>query len=248
VNDRLRSAAAVTGAARGIGRALALGIAREGATVVCLDVDGAGAAVVAAEIAQAVALTCDVADHRAVEARIWDAVAALGGVDLLVANAGGSQGEVVPFLELDSARWRRMLAHNLDGAFHCGLVYGRHTAAAGGGTIVFISSQQREAVRPGMAHYAAAKGALRQPVRGMAIDVARASIRVNALAPRPTMTPGNQALFEREEVAAYHRQRMRFGRVTQPEEMTGACVFLASDEASYVTGTTLFVDGGYTAT
>lgn len=237
----------VTGAAGGIGRALALGMAREGAAVACLDIDAEGAAAVAQEVGGP-AIACDVTDPDAVAGSLAQAVAALGGVDLLVANAGGSQGEVVPFLELDLGRWHTMLDRNLTGAFTCGLVYARHMAAAGGGAIVFTSSQLSELVRPGMAHYAAAKGGLRQLVKGMSLDLAPHGIRVNALAPGPTATPGTRAMFERPENVAFHQRRIPLGRVAEPEEMVGACVFLASDEASYVTGTTLFVDGGYTIT
>lgn len=243
--------ALVTGAAQGIGRALALGVAHEGAAVACLDLDALGAGRTAAEVEQvgagALAITCDVTDPAAVLRSLEATVAALGGIDLLVASAGGSRGEVVPFLELDPEAWRRMLARNLDGAFHCGLYAARHMASAGGGAIVFVSSQQSEAVRPGMAHYAAAKGGLRQLVRGMAVDLAPLGVRVNALAPGPTWTPGNRALFEQPATAAAYRERIPMGRLAEPAEMVGACVFLASDEASYVTGTTVFVDGGYTA-
>jgi NAD(P)-dependent dehydrogenase (short-subunit alcohol dehydrogenase family) len=242
----------VTGAARGIGRALAVGIAAEGAAVACLDVDEQGAQDAAREVedrgGRAVAVPCDVTDLGAVEAALAAAVGGLGPIDLLVANAGGSRGEVVPFLDLDAATWRRMIDRNLTGAFHCGLVFARHMAASGGGSIVFVSSQLSEVVRPGMSHYAAAKGGLRQLVRGMAVDLAAAGLRVNALAPGPTATPGNSPLFSRPQVEAHHRARIPLGRVAEPEEMVGACVFLASDEASFVTGTTLFVDGGYTVT
>jgi glucose 1-dehydrogenase len=103
-------------------------------------------------------------------------------------------------------------------------------------------------VRPGLAHYASAKGAIRQLVRGMAVDLAEHGIRVNAIAPGPTLTPANREFFARTEVAETNLRLVPLGRVAEPREMVGAAVFLASDEAGYVTGTTLFVDGGYVCT
>lgn len=244
--------AVVTGAAGGIGRALAEGAAAEGAAVVCADLDQAGAEAVAAAIRErggrAAAAGGDLSDFAAAERLLAVAVAEIGGCDALFANAGGSRGETVPFLELDPAGWRRMLDRNLTVAFNCGLVFARHMAAGGGGAIVFTSSQLSEVVRPGLAHYAAAKGALRQLVRGMAVDLAEHAIRVNAIAPGPTETPGNREFFRRPDVAETNRRLVPLGRVADPREMVGAAVFLASAEASYVTGTTLFVDGGYVCT
>ena len=242
--------AVVTGAAGGIGRALALGAAAEGAAVVCADVDsegaGATAAMVAAEGGRASAQGGDLADFRAAETLLEAAVAFLGGVDVLFANAGGSRGETVPFLELDPEAWRRMLDRNLTSAFNCGLVFARHLAASGGGAIVFTSSQLSEVTRPGLSHYSAAKGGVRQLMRGMAVDLAPHGVRVNAIAPGPTLTPGNREFFERPEVREANLRLVPLGRLAEPAEMVGAAVFLASDSASYVTGATIFVDGGYT--
>jgi gluconate 5-dehydrogenase len=244
--------AVVTGAAGGIGEALARGVAREGAAVACLDIDGPGAAATAAAITAAggrsLPLVCDVTDWDAVQRTLAEAVDAFGAIDLLVANAGGSLGEVVPFLDLDPPTWGRMIDRNLTGAFHSGLAYARHMAGRGGGSMVFTSSQLSEVVRPGMVPYSSAKGGVRQLVRGMAVDLAPHGIRVNAIAPGPTVTPGTRGLFSRPEVVARHRETLPLGRVAEPEEMIGACVYLASDEASYTTGATLFVDGGYTLT
>lgn len=232
--------AVVTGAAGGIGRALALGFAAEGAAVVPVDLEES-----VRELANG--LVADLTDLVAVERLLARAVELMGGCDALIANAGGSRGETVPFLELTPADWSQMLDRNLTTAFNCGLVFGRYLAAHGGGAIVFTSSQLSEVVRPGLAHYAAAKGAVRQLVRGMAVDLAPHGVRVNAIAPGPTETPGNREFFARPEVAEVNRRLVPLGRMAQPEEMVGAAVFLASDEASYVTGATIFVDGGYTA-
>ncbi|HVB77191.1 MAG TPA: SDR family oxidoreductase [Candidatus Nitrosotalea sp.] len=244
--------AIVTGAAGGIGQALAGGVAAAGATVVLVDRDGPGIRACAEQViaagGRALAIEADLSEFEAVQALLEPALDFMGGVDLLFANAGGSRGETVPFLELDWSIWSGMLARNLSTAFNCGLVFARQMARQGGGAIVFTSSQLSEVTRPGLAHYAAAKGAVRQLVRGMAVDLAEHGIRVNAIAPGTTFTPGNREYFSRPEVAEANRRMVALGRVAEPEEMVGAAVFLASSEASYVTGTTIFVDGGYTCT
>lgn len=247
MSQRLRGrTVVVTGAASGIGAAVASGAAAEGATVACLDIDEAGAARVADALPGAVAAACDVTDVTDVERSLDRVVDRCGPVDALVNSAGGSRGEAVPFLDLDPATWHRMVDRNLTGAFHCGLVYARHMAERGGGAIVLVSSQLSVVTRPGLAHYAAAKGGIGQLVRGMAVDLAPHGIRVNAVAPGPTLTPGNAAWFTRPEVEAEHAERIPLGRVARPEEIVGAVLHLVGDEASYTTGTTLFVDGGYT--
>lgn len=236
----------VTGAAGGIGAAVARGAADEGATVACLDIDEEGAAGVAETLPGGFATPCDVTDIADVERGLGRVVDECGPVDAVVNGAGGSRGEAVPFLDLDPGAWHRMVDRNLTGAFHCGLVFARHMAERGGGAIVLVSSQLSVVTRPGLAHYAAAKGGVGQLVRGMAVDLATHGIRVNAVAPGPTLTPGNAAWFTRPEVEAEHAERIPLGRVARPDEIVGAVLYLVGDEASYTTGTTLFVDGGYT--
>ena len=242
--------AVVTGAAGGIGRALALGVAAAGASVVCADIDREGVEATARAVRAAGGaawhLACDLVELGGVEGLLAEAVERMEGADLLYANAGGSRGETTPFLELTPQSWRAMIDRNLTTAFNCGLVFARHMAPAGGGAIVFTSSQLSEVTRPGLAHYAAAKGALRQLVRSMAVDLAPHRIRVNAFAPGPTLTPGNREFFSRPQVREDNLRTLPLGRLAEPDEMVGAAVFLGSDEASYVTGATLMVDGGYT--
>jgi len=218
--------------------------------VVCTDLDGSGARATAEAVAaaggRAESLAADLAQLEGAQLVLDAARRLLGGADVLFANAGGSRGETVPFLELALETWRRMLESNLTSAFVSGLVFARHMAAAGGGAIVFTSSQLSEVTRPGLSHYAAAKGGVRQLVKGMAVELAQHGIRVNAIAPGPTLTAANRELFERPDVREANLRNLPLGRLAQPEEMVGAAVFLASAEASYVTGATLLVDGGYT--
>lgn len=238
--------AVVTGAAGGIGAAIARAAGAEGARVACLDRDGQGAARTAAAIEGSVAVTVDLTDLEAVTAA-FARVAAAGPISVVFANAGGSRGEVTPFLDLDAEAWRTMLDRNLTTAFHTGLVGARHLAAGGGGAIVVTASQLSFVTRPGLTHYATAKAALLGLVRGMAVDLAPHGVRVNAIAPGPTETPGNRAWFAQTDVAAEHARLIPLGRIARPEEIAGAAIHLASDEASFTTGAVVAVDGGYLA-
>ena len=242
----------VTGAAQGIGRAIALGLASRGATVACVDINAESnaetVALAQASNGDAFAYECDMTDWPAVQQMATEVDERLGGVQVLVTNAGGSFADSCHFLDLTPERWQFMIDRNLTSTFHSGLAFARLMATAGiAGAIVCISSQLSEVVRPELAHYCTSKGGVRQLVRSMAVDLAGHGIRVNAVAPGPTWTPGTEALFRRPDVRARNEASIPLGRMGQPEDMVGAVAFLASPDASFVTGATIFVDGGYTA-
>jgi NAD(P)-dependent dehydrogenase (short-subunit alcohol dehydrogenase family) len=223
---------------------------REGAAVVCLDIDGEGVEELGRILSDAGGRVwgwrCDVVDEADVESAASRSVEVMGGIDILCANAGGSRGETVGFLDLDLATFRAMVDRNLTSVFLSCSVFGRLMATSGGGAIVVTSSQLAEVARPQLAHYAAAKGGVKQLVKAMAVDLAPFGIRVNAVAPGPTLTPGNREMFERPDVRDENMRTIPLRRIADPEEMVGAVVYLASDEASFTTGATILVDGGYT--
>lgn len=223
-------------------------MADAGVRVACIDVDGPGAAATASTLDGAIAVDCDLTDLAAVEAAGVAITECLGRIDGLVDAAGGSRGEARPFLEIDPAVWHTMIDRNLTTTFHTALVFARLMATEHVGSIVLVSSQLSGVARPGLAHYGAAKGAINQLVRGMAIDLSPLGIRVNAIGPGPTQTPGNATWFARPDIQEQHRRQIPLGQVAQPEEMAEAVVHLLSDELSYATGAILLINGGYTLT
>jgi NAD(P)-dependent dehydrogenase (short-subunit alcohol dehydrogenase family) len=239
----------VTGAGRGIGRDIAVGLGARGWSVACLDKDPEGAKetaeLAAAGGAHTVAVAVDLTDDVPVAEAFGEAADALGGLDGLVANAGGAAGERTPFLELTSADWTAMVDRNLLAAFHSGLHGGRILAARGGGSIVFTSSIAADIVMPELVHYGAAKGGVRQLMRGMAVELAPHGIRVNSVAPGSFLTPGNERLMRDTEAGRQWAARVPLGRLGRPGELVGAVDHLLGPEAAYTTGTTIVVDGGF---
>jgi NAD(P)-dependent dehydrogenase (short-subunit alcohol dehydrogenase family) len=232
--------AIVTGAGGGIGRGIAQRFAEEGARVVINDVDGAAAAEVANAI-DAVAIAADVSSATDVDRLFDTTIAELGGVDVLVNNAGLIDVER-HFLEADEAWWDRVLAVNLKGQFLCSLRAAKWMARNGGGAIVNLSSGGARAAHRGMVAYDASKGGVEAMTRAMALDLGPYGIRVNALAPGSVDVRG----FTPEE-AAERGETIPLGRVGTPEDMAGVALFLASDDARYVTGVAISVDGGLIA-
>ncbi|MGH7030994.1 MAG: SDR family NAD(P)-dependent oxidoreductase [Stellaceae bacterium] len=244
-------AALVSGAAGGIGRAIALAFAEAGAAVACCDIDAQGAAetarLVAAAGGRALARHCDVAvesDTRAAAAAAQDA---FGRLDILVSGAAPyDAGGTV--LETSLAEWDRVLAVNLTGSFLLSRAVLPLMIAGAGGSIILIASQLGRVGSAGRAAYCATKGALIQLAKVMAIDHAGQNIRVNTLSPGAVETErivrryGSFAAA-RAAIGPKHVQ----GRLGQPREIAAAAVFLAGDGASFITGSDLLVDGGYTA-
>lgn len=238
----------VTGGGSGIGRAVSLRLGREGAAVAVADVVAGSALETAALLQQggaaAVALTVDVAAAEAVDAAVDEAWRRLGPVDILVNNAGIMGYR--PFLRLTEADWDRTMAVNAKGVFLCSQAVARRLAAAHqSGTIINVSSITSEVAIEFQSHYAASKGAVRMLTRAMALELASYGITVNAVAPGVVETAMTSDLLADPAVAELTLPLIPLGRAAQPEEVAGAIAFLASDDARYITGTTVTVDGGY---
>jgi glucose 1-dehydrogenase len=242
---RLRGRVAlVTGGGRGIGQAIALAFAREGARVAVADVDGRTAAATARRIGQrrALALQMDVADSMSVDAGFTALDRRWGRIDIAVANAAIEP--IVPFLELDEDTWDRILDVNLKGTFLVAQRAARRMARRRRGVIITLSSVNAEVARPESAAYAASKGGVRQLTKAMAIGLAPLGIRVNAIGPGTVVTGLTRHLLKNRAWRDAVNSRTPMQRVADPREIAEVAVFLASPASSYMTGSTVYVDGG----
>lgn len=240
--------AVVTGGAQGIGAACARRLAADGAAVAIWDVaDEAAAALAAglqAEGARAIAVHCDVADKRSVDAALAQTLAAHGHVDALVNNAGIFRA--ADFLDIAEADWDAVIAVNLKGSFLVGQAVARAMASRpGGGAIVNMSSVNGTLAIPSIASYNASKGAVDQLTRVMALSLADRGIRVNAVAPGTIATElARAAVLGSDEARARIMSRTPMRRLGEPGEVADVVAFLLSSAASYMTGEIVFVDGG----
>jgi len=239
-------AAIVTGAASGFGRAIAAAFAREGARVMIVDLDGAAAEAAADELGSAVrSVRADVSKDKDLGAAVGAALERFGRLDIVVNNAGTTHRNK-PMLEVGEDEFDRIFAVNVKAIF----LMARHAVpamrAAGGGVILNISSTAAIRPRPGLTWYNATKGAVNTATKSMAVELAPDRIRVNALAPVAGETPllkefmGEDTPERRAQFAA----TIPWGRLSRPEDIANAAVFLCSDKADMITGSILEVDGG----
>jgi NAD(P)-dependent dehydrogenase (short-subunit alcohol dehydrogenase family) len=238
--------AVVTGGAMGIGRAIALAFAAEGAVVAVVDFNGEAATETAALINEsggdAFVLTADIGNSGQVAAMAEAVEARFGAIDVLANNAGSRI--VKPFLEHSEEDWRRMLDVNLTGHFLVCKALVPLMIEAGGGHIVNTCSIASVQGRPNRIGYCAAKGGFLTFTKALAADLSDKNIRVNALAPGMIETPMNQALADDPEVGSAWNNENLVGRWGQPDDVAKAAVFLASSDADFITGSTIQVDGG----
>jgi gluconate 5-dehydrogenase len=241
--------ALVTGSSKGIGLALARALGQAGARVVLNARDAArleqARAELAAEGIDVQAVPFDVTDDKAVDAGIDAIESRIGAIDILVNNAGMQHR--TPFPEFPVDAWRKIVATNVDSVFLVGRAVSQRMVARRRGRIINICSVQSELGRPGIAPYAATKGAVKMLTKGMAIDLGRHGIQVNGIGPGYFKTELNQALVDDPAFSDWLCKRTPMGRWGDVHELAGAAVFLASDAASFVSGHILYVDGGITS-
>ena len=241
--------AIVTGAGSGIGRGVSLRFAEEGASIVVADIDGPRAAETVALVGEAggnaVAVTADVSKGVDVKRLFSEALSAFDGFDILANTAGILTW--APLLEITEEMWDRMLEVNLKSMFLCTQEAARYwVREKRKGRIVNLGSVNSDYAIPGNAHYSAAKGAVKMFTRAAAVELAPYRINVNAVGPGGTQTNITEAFQDPEQVAAMEKN-LPWGRIAQPRDIANVILMLASDDAEYVSGQLVFVDGGLTS-
>ncbi len=241
-------AALVTGAAQGIGRTITWRLVEEGASVLMFDINpklaGETARELAAGGAAVAAIGGNVARREDVRRAVERCVELYGGLDVLIAHAGIADFE--PLLEISDESWQQMIDVNLTGVFCCTQEAARVMREAGGGAIVITASTNAFWVESNAAHYNASKGGVVAFVRSAALDLAASRIRVNAVDPGLVRTRLTTHVTENPENAADYLKRIPLNRFGEPIDIANAVLFLASDEAAWITGQDIIVDGGQT--
>jgi gluconate 5-dehydrogenase len=242
--------AVVTGSTKGIGKALALGLASYGADVVITSRSQTDCEAVAAEVRAlgpgALPCACDVARRGSIEDLAAAVMDEYGRIDILVNNAGNAVTKAAEDLTEDE--WDRVIDVDLKGVFLCSTVFGRHMIAQRSGKIINIASMLGLVGAKQLVPYCAAKGGVIQMTRALALEWTRHNIQVNALCPGYVKTPMNEAAIEgNPRVYEWIIANTPMRRLGEVDELIGPLVFLASDSSSYMTGQTLVIDGGWTA-
>jgi 2-hydroxycyclohexanecarboxyl-CoA dehydrogenase len=235
--------AIVTGGGQGIGRAIAGKLAAEGATVVVTDLDEASAKETADALPGAVTIRADVTDRRGVQAMVSRVVEQFGRVDVLVNNAGWDKAS--PFVDSDPDDWDRAIAVNLYGVLHTCKAVLPLMAERGSGAVVNLGSDAGRVGSTGEAVYSAAKGGIIAFTKSLAREMARHQVRINCVCPGPTDT-ALFASFAGPKLREALTRAIPFRRLGQPDDVANVVAFLASDEASFITGQTVSVSGGLT--
>jgi NAD(P)-dependent dehydrogenase (short-subunit alcohol dehydrogenase family) len=239
----------ITGAGGGMGREAALLFSSEGAQVCVADVNLGAAETTADEAREAFAQEVDVADEASVHAMMDATMERYGGIDVLYNNAGISPSDDSSVLDTSVEAWDRVQAVNTKGVFLCCKHGIPHLRRRGGGSVINVASFVAiVGAATSQISYTASKGAVLSMTRELAVQFARENIRVNALCPGPVETPLLLSIFG-DDPAALERRRAHWptGRLATPREIVNGALFLASDDSSYVTGSTFLVDGGLTA-
>ncbi|MBO9610233.1 MAG: SDR family oxidoreductase [Paenibacillaceae bacterium] len=239
----------VTGAGGGIGRATALRFGSEGAKLALVDKDEEGLLFVENECAALgypVAIwKADVSEAEQIDRTIAGVVSDYGRIDIAINNAGIAWEE--PFLDIKDVHWRTIQEVNLNGLFYVAQRTARQMVAQGGGVILNMASTNGLAGEANYAHYNASKGGVVLLTKTMAIELGKHGIRVNAVCPGYIQTPMSESIDSPAFVADYIRTKIPLGRVGKPQDVAGLFAFLASDDAAFITGESIVVDGGQLA-